>query len=125
MLVSVLVSRVCRRNTGEFMDLLFSCFQVIVSEHWRLTNVVPPRPGAVAEFSELLDSHIEAANCKVPMGLLSEQMAKDRNVTRAEQDAFAALSYQKAIKAQELGLFNEEIVPLMVKFTDPKTNQES
>jgi len=61
----------------------------------------------------------------LPMGVLSEQMAKDRNVTRAQQGAFAALSYQKAIKAQEAGFFDEEIVPLTVKFTDPKTNQES
>merc|ERR1712093_445565 len=35
-------------------------------------------PGAVTEFSELLENHKEAANCKVPMGVLSEQMAKDR-----------------------------------------------
>jgi acetyl-CoA acyltransferase 1 len=25
-------------------------------------------PGAVTEFSELLENHKEAANCKVPMG---------------------------------------------------------
>ncbi|KAL1965040.1 hypothetical protein VTN77DRAFT_6100 [Rasamsonia byssochlamydoides] len=81
-------------------------------------------PGAVTEFSELLESHMEAANCKVPMGVLSEQMAQDRNITRAEQDAFAASSYQKAAKAQKAGLFDEEIYPLEVKWTDPKTNQE-
>ncbi|KAK2787187.1 3-ketoacyl-CoA thiolase with broad chain length specificity [Emmonsiellopsis sp. PD_33] len=82
-------------------------------------------PGAVTEFSELLEGHQEAANCKVPMGVLSEQMAKDRNITRAEQDAFAASSYQKAIKAQEAGLFNEEIAPQTVKYVDPKTEKES
>ncbi|EEQ84894.1 hypothetical protein RJZ56_001280 [Blastomyces dermatitidis] len=82
-------------------------------------------PGAVSEFSELLESHEEAANCKVPMGVLSEQMAKDRNITRVEQDAFAATSYQKAIKAQEAGLFDEEIAPQTVKFVDPKTEKES
>lgn len=81
-------------------------------------------PGAVTEFSELLDNHMEAANCKVPMGILSEQMAKDRNIARTDQDQFAASSYQKAVKAQKEGLFNEEIVPLQVKWTDPKTNEE-
>ncbi|OJJ49047.1 hypothetical protein ASPZODRAFT_150002 [Penicilliopsis zonata CBS 506.65] len=81
-------------------------------------------PGAVTEFSELLESHPEAANCKVPMGMLSEQMAKDRKITRAAQDAFAASSYQKAVKAQQGGLFNEEIVPLQVQWTDPKTGEE-
>lgn len=81
-------------------------------------------PGAVTEFSELLENHMQAANCKVPMGVLSEQMAKDRNITRADQDAFAASSYQKAIKAQRAGLFDEEIYPLEVKWIDPKTGDE-
>lgn len=80
-------------------------------------------PNAVTEFSELLESHPESKNCKVPMGMLSEKMAKDRNITRAVQDAFAASSYQKAIKAQEAGLFDEEIAPLTVKFEDPKTEE--
>ena len=80
-------------------------------------------PGAVTEFSELLDSHPEAKNCKVPMGVLSEKMAKDRHISRSTQDAFAASSYQKAFKAQQEGLFKEEIAPLKVKWEDPKTGE--
>ncbi|KAG9246493.1 3-ketoacyl-CoA thiolase-like protein [Calycina marina] len=79
-------------------------------------------PDAVTEFSELLESHPEAKNCKVSMGLLSEQMAKDRKVSRKDQDAFAASSYQKALRAQEDGLFDEEIAPLTVKYENPKTD---
>ncbi|RDW74965.1 3-ketoacyl-CoA thiolase-like protein [Coleophoma cylindrospora] len=82
-------------------------------------------PGAVTEFSELLESHPESKNCKVPMGVLSEKMAKDRNIPRSIQDAFAASSYQKALKAQQTGLFDEEIAPLTVKYEDPKTEQWS
>lgn len=78
----------------------------------------------MTEFSDLLESHPESANCKVPMGVLSENMAKDRGVTRASQDSFAAQSYQKAVAAQKAGLFNEEIAPLDVKWTDPKTGEE-
>jgi len=81
-------------------------------------------PGAVTEFSEALQKHKAAAECRVPMGMLSERMAKDRGVSRASQDAFAAKSYQKAIAAQKAGLFDQEIVPLTVKFTDPKTEEE-
>ncbi|KAI1917647.1 3-ketoacyl-CoA thiolase with broad chain length specificity [Ophidiomyces ophidiicola] len=81
-------------------------------------------PGAVSEFSELLESHPESANCKVPMGILSEDMAKDLKVSRADQDVFAASSYQKAERAQKEGLYKDEIVPLTVKFTDPKTSEE-
>lgn len=81
-------------------------------------------PQAVTEFSELLEEHQSAAECKVPMGVLSEQMAKDKKISRADQDRFAAESYQKAIAAQKQGLFDEEIAPLKVKFTDPKTEEE-
>ncbi|MCJ1467250.1 3-ketoacyl-CoA thiolase with broad chain length specificity [Pseudocyphellaria aurata] len=81
-------------------------------------------PGAVTEFSELLDSHPEAKNCKVPMGVLSEKMAKDRSISRTDQDAFAARSYQKAVAAQQSGKFDEEIIPIEVRYTDPKTDEE-
>ena len=82
-------------------------------------------PGAVSEFSALLNSHPEAKNCKVPMGLLSEQMAIDRSISRQDQDAFAASSYQKALRAQQEGRFSNEIAPLKnVKFIDPKTDEE-
>ncbi|KAL0633941.1 3-ketoacyl-CoA thiolase with broad chain length specificity [Maublancomyces gigas] len=80
-------------------------------------------PQAVTEFSELLDSHEQAKNCKVSMGLLSEQMAKDRKVPRAAQDAFAASSFQKAEAAQAAGLFDDEIYPLEVNFEDPKSGE--
>lgn len=81
-------------------------------------------PNAVTEFSELLDAHPEAKNCKVPMGVLSEKMAQDRKITREKQDAFAASSYQKAEKAQAAGLFDAEIIPLEVDFEDPKTGEK-
>jgi acetyl-CoA acyltransferase 1 len=58
------------------------------------------------------------------MGQLSEDMAKARNVPRTAQDAFAAKSYQKAIAAQKAGLFDQEIIPVTVKYTDPKTDEE-
>jgi acetyl-CoA acyltransferase 1 len=81
-------------------------------------------PGAVTEFSELLDNNKEAAECKVPMGALSEQMAKDRKIDRKSQDEFAYNSYRKAGEAQKNGWFDEEIAPLTVKWTDPKTDEE-
>lgn len=82
-------------------------------------------PQAVAEFSDLLENNTEAANCKVPMGVLSEDMAKDLKIDRASQDAFAASSYQKAVKAQQQGYFDEEIAPLRVTFEDPKSGETS
>lgn len=56
------------------------------------------------------------------MGVLSEAMARDRGVSRAKQDAFAAASYQKAAAAQAAGWFDAEIAPLTVRYEDPKTS---
>ena len=80
-------------------------------------------PGAVSEFSDKLEDHKEAANCKVPMGMLSEDMARDKGVGRDAQDAFAARSFQRAEAAQKAGRFDEEIAPIKVSFTDPKTEK--
>lgn len=80
-------------------------------------------PQAVADLSENMEAFQESANCKVPMGKLSEDMAKDLGISRASQDAFAAASYQKALKAQEAGHFDAEIVPIKAKYEDLKTGE--
>lgn len=77
----------------------------------------------MSPLSDLVNSYPEAKNCSVPMGILSEKMAKDRNILRKDQDAFAAASFQKAEAASNGGLFKEEIVPLTVKWEDPKTEE--
>jgi acetyl-CoA acyltransferase 1 len=81
-------------------------------------------PGAVTEFSEAFDQFKEAANCKVGMGNLSEDMARDLKISRTSQDQFAAASYEKALKAQQAGLFDEEIAKLKVTWENPKTEQK-
>ena len=82
-------------------------------------------PGAVSEFSELLEGYGPAAECKVPMGVLSEDMARDRGVGREVQDEFAAKSFQKAEKAWKEGKFQGEVVPMKgVKWVDPKSGEE-
>lgn len=50
-----------------------------------------------------------------PMGATAECVAKKYNVTRSQQDAFALLSHQKALKAIEDKKFEEEIVPVEIK----------
>ncbi|KAF8245393.1 3-ketoacyl-CoA thiolase peroxisomal A precursor [Wilcoxina mikolae CBS 423.85] len=80
-------------------------------------------PEAVSEFSELLNSVKKAKDCKVPMGVLSEEFAKKCVHSRQVQDEFAAKSYQKAEAAQKAGLFDEEIWPLEVNFEDSKSGE--
>lgn len=57
-------------------------------------------------------------NCH--MGVFAEKLASEYGYTRAELDEFAAESYRRALKAQEEGIFSEEIVP--VEVTDKKGN---
>jgi len=59
------------------------------------------------------------------MGITSENVASEFGVSRLEQDAFAASSFQKAAKAQKEGRFVPEITPLTVPWIDPKTEKES
>ncbi|MDQ4139739.1 MAG: thiolase family protein [Bacteroidota bacterium] len=51
------------------------------------------------------------------MGLTAEAVAKDYQVTREDQDEFSFNSHQKAIKAIEAGLFQEQIVPITIEET--------
>lgn len=48
------------------------------------------------------------------MGLTAEAVAKQFNVSRADQDEFAYQSHQKALKAQAEGKFDRQIVPITV-----------
>jgi 3-oxoadipyl-CoA thiolase len=49
-----------------------------------------------------------------PMGETAENVAAERGIARADQDAFALRSQQRAAKAQADGFFSEEIVPVPV-----------
>ncbi len=51
------------------------------------------------------------------MGLTAEAVAKQFNVSREDQDAFAYQSHQKAIKAIAEGKFQNDIVPITVEHT--------
>jgi acetyl-CoA acyltransferase len=49
------------------------------------------------------------------MGLTSEMVAKEYQVSRDEQDVFAVASHDKALKAQADGKFRDEVVGIEVK----------
>src|SRR3982074_2087983 len=49
------------------------------------------------------------------MGNTAENVAKQYQITRAQQDEFAVASQQKAEAAQKAGKFNDEIVPVTIK----------
>jgi len=80
--------------------------------------------GALAEFSEEVVANQQADDCQLPMGITSENVAKDFKITRKTQDDFAAKSFQKAAAANKAGKFKAEIVPIKAKIVDSKTNKE-
>ncbi|KAI9493398.1 Thiolase, N-terminal domain-containing protein [Zychaea mexicana] len=82
--------------------------------------------GAMAATSEkIADSCAAAADCLMPMGITSENVAAEFNVTRAKQDAFAASSHAKAVVAQKNGWFKDEIVPLEATVEDKDGNEKT
>lgn len=74
-------------------------------------------------FDEILKEQ-EAQDAMQPMGQTSENVGKDFNISREEQDRYAAESYRRAEVAQKAGLFDEEITPITVRVKDPKTGEE-
>ncbi|KAG6847024.1 hypothetical protein H0H93_010578, partial [Arthromyces matolae] len=73
-------------------------------------------PGGIpSSYSPEVLANPLAEQCLLPMGLTSEAVAADFNVSRADQDAFAASSFQKASAAQKAGKFKDEILPVLAK----------
>ncbi|EMC96514.1 hypothetical protein BAUCODRAFT_156666 [Baudoinia panamericana UAMH 10762] len=64
---------------------------------------------------DILESNQEARDCMQPMGQTSENVGKDFNITREQQDLYAAESYRRAEAAQRSGWFDDEITPITVK----------
>lgn len=62
------------------------------------------------------DEHIAIA---YGMGITAEKVASQWGISRQEQDEFAARSHERALKAQEMGEFNDEIIPYPLRVTKP------
>ena len=59
------------------------------------------------------------------MGETAERVARRYGVTRAEQDAWALRSHQRAAAARERGVFAEEIVPVVRENADRVSDDDS
>jgi len=65
------------------------------------------------------------ADCLIPMGITSENVAAKYNLTREEQDNFALLSNQKAAAAQKNGLFKDELISVTTTVKDKDGNDKT
>lgn len=80
--------------------------------------VTDARWGARMGHKQFEDGVIDILTWPLDMshnGVTAENVAKKFNVTREEQDAFAARSQQRACKAIADGVFVDEIVPVEIK----------
>ena len=68
--------------------------------------------GPFAFHPQLDGSEGSQYNVYIPMGLTAENVADEYGVTREQQDAWAAISQQRAVAARESGHFDKEIVPV-------------
>lgn len=78
---------------------------------WRFTN---PR-FAAADRAVPAGAGPETVKVTLAMGETAEEVAALDGITRAESDAFALRSHQRAVAAQQAGRFDREIVPVPVK----------
>ena len=65
-----------------------------------------------------------AASVYTPMGITAENVARRFEISRADQDAFALRSHQRAAAAQKAGVFEEEIVTVKAVKYDGNTRVE-
>lgn len=68
-----------------------------------------------AEIRDSMWDSLTSLGIGPAMGITAENLAKKYGISRHEQDEFALLSHQRAIKAIDEGKFKEEIVPLEIR----------
>jgi acetyl-CoA C-acetyltransferase len=72
------------------------------------------RLGHAQVIDSLIQDGLWDAYKNVHMGECGELCAKEKGITRADQDTFAAESYRRALRAQVEGKFRGEIVPVEI-----------
>jgi acetyl-CoA acetyltransferase family protein len=66
----------------------------------------------------------EFTQAYIPMGITAENLAREYSISRADQDAFALRSHERAIAAIDSGIFAKEIVPVPLPGGDQFTTDE-
>ncbi|PLX40932.1 MAG: acetyl-CoA C-acyltransferase [Deltaproteobacteria bacterium] len=93
--------------------------EVIVAGGAESMTRVPMTGNKIMVSNDLVDLNPDAT---VGMGLTAENVAELYNVSREDQDAFAAESHRRALAAQESGRFDGELILVEVKLRAPAKN---
>ena len=124
---SLLVNKVCLSGLDAIAlaDQLISAgeFEVVVAGGMEsMTNAPHLLPGlrkghkygAVEMLDSMAHDGLVDAFDHIPMGASTEHHNSKLDISRAEQDEFAARSHQRAAAAQKNGVYDEEIVPVQI-----------
>jgi acetyl-CoA acyltransferase len=91
--------------------------QAIVAGGTESMSLVPMGGHTVAPNPTLMD---EYPDVYLSTGLVAENHARESQISREEQDAFALLSHQRAIAAIDAGRFVDEIIPVQAAVVDDR-----
>lgn len=64
---------------------------------------------------KLVDGKFGFPEAYIPMGMTAENVVAKYKISREDQDEFSLNSHLKAVKAQQAGMFKDEIVPVTLK----------
>jgi acetyl-CoA acyltransferase len=88
---------------------------VIVAGGTESMSLVPMGGHKIAPNPTLIDRYPDVY---LSTGLVAENHARESGISRAEQDAFALRSHQRALAAIDAGRFTDEIVPVTTTLID-------
>src|SRR5438067_12461032 len=90
--------------------------EVILAGGTESMSMIPMGGNKVSANPWLVDHYPDAY---LSMGLTAERLAKRYGITREQCDEFSDQSHQKALAAIASGRFEQEVVPVPVRFTTP------
>ena len=80
-------------------------------------------PGLGAPFGPAVEARYADAGGLIPQGLAAELVAARWKIGRAESDALAATSHERAARARDEGRFERELVPVPVRRRERDTGE--
>ncbi len=118
--IQAVISAVQSIRDGEARVIMAGGVESMSNAPYLLTNSRWGQRLRHMEALDLLWAGMQEPAIGVGMGLTAENLAEKYDISREEQDAFALLSHQRAIKAIEEERFKAEIMPILV----PRSRKE-
>jgi acetyl-CoA C-acetyltransferase len=102
-------------RAGEFEVVVAGGMESMTNApHMLLNSRVGTKYGDTKLVDSMAHDGLSDTFDQIAMGALTERANERYDLTREEQDAFAAESHQKAARAQKNGIFDEEIAPVLI-----------